>query len=376
MFYRTLSNGKYRYYQKYFNEEEWKWKQVSVTLMSKSRQAQAQAKRLLEEKIEAAQNTLFGFSENITVSELLKEWLVIRKLELKESTFDSQLSNVRMFESAFGKWIISKVSGISIQKYLLSFKQWSAKYRNLNKSILNLFFSYCVKVGYIKDNPMSQVVLPKLKAKVEEIQLKREKYLSKQEMGSFLSHLWNFGKNITLNIVSELMCYTGLRSGEALGLTWDVIDFEKKVLYVKQTLQYKRRHGFYLSSPKTASSYREVSLPQRCLMLLEKLKHTSNSNFVFLTKNGLPINLTTFNNYLKRYFKAWGGEKSSVFELTSHVLRHSHISLLAEMGVSLKAIMDRVGHSDEKTTLSIYTHVTTQMKQDVAQRLEVEVNFG
>lgn len=52
MFFRELENGKYRYYEKYFDLEENKWKQVSITLTSKTRQAQKQARILLDEKIE------------------------------------------------------------------------------------------------------------------------------------------------------------------------------------------------------------------------------------------------------------------------------------------------------------------------------------
>ncbi|GAB2021827.1 hypothetical protein RyT2_09010 [Pseudolactococcus yaeyamensis] len=52
------------------------------------------------------------------------------------------------------------------------------------------------------------------------------------------------------------------------------------------------------------------------------------------------------------------------------MLRHSHISLLTELGVPIKAIMERVGHKDEKTTIQIYTHVTEKMKSDVSNKLE------
>ena len=51
-------------------------------------------------------------------------------------------------------------------------------------------------------------------------------------------------------------------------------------------------------------------------------------------------------------------------------MRHSHISLLSQLGVSLRAIMDRVGHTDHKTTLHIYSHVTEQMDKDMMSKLE------
>ena len=58
------------------------------------------------------------------------------------------------------------------------------------------------------------------------------------------------------------------------------------------------------------------------------------------------------------------------------MLRHSHISLLAELEVPLKSIMDRVGHSDEKTTLQIYTHVTKRMLDSVSEKMEtISLNY-
>ena len=52
-----------------------------------------------------------------------------------------------------------------------------------------------------------------------------------------------------------------------------------------------------------------------------------------------------------------------------HMLRHSHISLLAELGVPIKAIMERVGHVDESITLKVYSHVTQTIHDDVREKL-------
>ncbi|MBF0844740.1 tyrosine-type recombinase/integrase, partial [Streptococcus danieliae] len=56
--------------------------------------------------------------------------------------------------------------------------------------------------------------------------------------------------------------------------------------------------------------------------------------------------------------------------VTSHVFRHSHISMLAELGIPIKAIMDRVGHSDSTTTLKVYSHVTDKMSENLVSKIE------
>lgn len=58
--------------------------------------------------------------------------------------------------------------------------------------------------------------------------------------------------------------------------------------------------------------------------------------------------------------------KVSNKKITSHIFRHTHISRLAEAGQTIPAIMARVGHSDSKTTIEIYMHVTNKMKDSIA----------
>ena len=57
-------------------------------------------------------------------------------------------------------------------------------------------------------------------------------------------------------------------------------------------------------------------------------------------------------------------------ELTPHSLRHTHTSLLAEAGVSLPQIMERLGHKDEDTTKNVYLHVTKEMKKEASQKFK------
>lgn len=57
-------------------------------------------------------------------------------------------------------------------------------------------------------------------------------------------------------------------------------------------------------------------------------------------------------------------------ELSSHIFRHSHISILAEKGIPLKVIMDRVGHENVEITNRIYTHITSPMKTNIINQLE------
>ena len=87
--------------------------------------------------------------------------------------------------------------------------------------------------------------------------------------------------------------------------------------------------------------------------------------FIFTSHRGNSLPLTSINRNIQ-IAQNIGIEK----HVTSHTMRHSHISLLSQLGVSLRAIMERVGHTDHKTTLQIYSHVTEQMDKDMMNKLE------
>ncbi|MFQ6916528.1 tyrosine-type recombinase/integrase [Veillonella rogosae] len=83
---------------------------------------------------------------------------------------------------------------------------------------------------------------------------------------------------------------------------------------------------------------------------------------MFTSSRGNPYDI----QFLNRRFK---GVHLEGKHLTTHIFRHTHISMLAELGVPLETIMQRVGHNDPNTTLSIYTHVTKSMHDDVINKL-------
>lgn len=214
---------------------------------------------------------------------------------------------------------------------------------------------------------MDRVVLPKHKVTQEEIELKRENYLSRNQIRLYLNVPDERGTNPIFNILVEFLYLTGLRAGEAQGLAWSAINFETRMLTVKQTVQRgNKKSDYQITTPKTIHSYRKVYFNSRVVELLDELKRlttvVSDKDLVFTDGCGDFFVLNTLNSYIQRYFNNQEIEKLDSFKLTSHVFRHSHVSLLAELVFHIREIMERVGHSDEKMTIQIYTHVTEKMK--------------
>jgi integrase len=79
---------------------------------------------------------------------------------------------------------------------------------------------------------------------------------------------------------------------------------------------------------------------------------------------GYPIVIKTIQNRMARLLRMAGLNP----DLTPNSLRHTHTSLLAEAGVSLEQIMDRLGHTDDQITKNVYLHVTQEMKKEASQK--------
>jgi integrase len=154
-----------------------------------------------------------------------------------------------------------------------------------------------------------------------------------------------------------------------LALKWDDIDFEAASIRLAKTLFYT--NGEYLfEKPKTAKSRRSLDKVTLSLMKKWRLRQKEANmaaritsdyyNLVFTRENGDPLRLAYPNDKLDILIK-----KHNLHPITIHGLRHrhTHASLLFEAGASIKEVQERLGHSDIKMTMNIYTHVTNNLKE-------------
>ncbi|KAA8710243.1 site-specific integrase [Lactococcus garvieae subsp. garvieae] len=378
MFYKKLENGKYRYFEKFFDKNQGKWRQTTITLNSKSRIAQSEARNRLSLKIEKIllKEEVQILQEVPTVDEVFKEWREIRDEELKASSVHTETWAFIKFLKKFGTQPISDVTGQEIQRFILDLNL-APTTRVIRKTYYNLLFEYAQKVGYIKSNPMLQVVLPKIRATSDDVRRKQNGFLDRKEMRLILNYGYSLSKYRRQTALFEFMFLTGLRIGELLALKWEDIDFQKKSLTVNHTLNL---HGYVanarqLLSPKTAHSYRTISLNKRCMEILELFSNDSyDKEFIFVSEKGRIYGRDELSTYFKRICSKKLGSEGEERRYHLHMLRHSHISLLVEMNVPIKVIMERVGHSNEKMILQVYSHVTKNMRNDLNFKMN-ELSF-
>lgn len=172
-----------------------------------------------------------------------------------------------------------------------------------------------------------------------------------------------------------------MRAGELCALKWKDINFEEQTISITKTYYNPTNNTtkYQLLPPKTLSAKRDIIVDEELLDSLEEHRATQNiirmkhrktyydKDFVFAKMDinlGYPLYIKAIENRMRRLLKLAGLNES----LTPHSLRHTHTSLLAEAGVELHEIMDRLGHKDDETTKNVYLHVTNTKKQEASHK--------
>ena len=147
---------------------------------------------------------------------------------------------------------------------------------------------------------------------------------------------------------------TGLRQGEAFGLTVDRIDFLRRTLTVDRQLVTPGRGEPKLGPPKTKASHRTIPLPDVVLdALSQHVAVFPPDGIVFTNGRGEPIRRSVFSRVWRRAVGASGVPAGTTF----HDLRHHYASLLIRHGESVKVVQARLGHASAGETLDTYSHL-------------------
>lgn len=174
--------------------------------------------------------------------------------------------------------------------------------------------------------------------------------------------------------------------GELVVLRWNDIDFDKRLLKVNkglsrsyETISGKNVLKLEETSPKTSSSYREVTIPSDIIIELKKYKSSQNelklllgeeytdNNYVFANELGKRLLPDTLNKSYNKALKAAG-----IPHRNFHSIRHSYATRLFENGTHLKTVQELLGHSSIQITADIYTHVDMQEKIAAVETLKIK----
>ncbi|WP_035053193.1 tyrosine-type recombinase/integrase [Carnobacterium pleistocenium] len=377
MWVQETKDGNFQYFERYKDPYTQNYKTKSVRLITDSSQSRKKAQKILDKKIAKALDA--KEQQSITFHEVYEEWYKTHIRSLRPSSivvYDSIKKHVLNYIKK--DILINRIDTKFLQKFFNQL-EFSDQYISSFKSTLGLVFKYAHLMEYIDKNPLDNVVLNKRTKTFADIQRIKNKFLEQSEAESLLSELYRRPSTYRLARLAEFMYLTGVRFGEAVILTEKDFELENKLVKITGTIDRTKGYKNAKKGPtKTAKSMRDISITSRTSELVKQsfgenqLANLDNKQFlkgkyIFVTKSGTPIQNNSFNIALKRAGERVGLEDK---ELSSHIFRHSHVSLLAEKNIPLKAIMDRVGHEDADITNRIYTHVTSQMKTNIIDQLE------
>lgn len=298
------------------------------------------------------------------------------------NTYDNYLGSINKYiRPVLGHLKICDIKPIHVQMFLNKLRNCKQKNGKPLSSttvkkhflVLNASLNKALKLQMISTNPCIYVDAPKRsrhKASIltlDEISLIYDRLDSKK----YYDYIFSLGLTLTIE--------TGLRRGEMCGLQWSDIDFENKILTCNNAL-IRIKNYYTMSDLKTEGSYRQLPLSDNILSILKHHKaiqlknklrygeyYTNRNKFngieydlIFTEENGEFIMPSRFLQRIKRLCKYCGIEKNICW----HDLRHSNATLLLKLGVSMKVIQERLGHTLMQTTADIYAHVTKDMNTE------------
>ena len=160
----------------------------------------------------------------------------------------------------------------------------------------------------------------------------------------------------------SVMFWTGLRIGELLALTPADIDLDAKTLSVTKTFQTIDGREV-VTEPKTPKSRRTIDMPPK---LAEMLKGYMAALYNLAPDDRLfPFTKSYFHHQMRKGCEACGLEK-----IRLHDLRHSHASLLINLGYPVLVVSERLGHEDVETTLQTYGHLYKTTTSEAVKKLD------
>jgi integrase len=233
-------------------------------------------------------------------------------------------------------------------------KAFSATYLKTLHNQISAILNHAVRFYELKSNPAAKAGSVGKKEATEMLFWTKEEYLKFAD--SMMDKPLSF-------YAFEVLYWCGVRLGELLALTAKDFDFKKNTLSI--TKSYQRLNGKdVITDPKTPKSKRIISIPD---FLSEEMQEYLKMFYSQSSTDRLfPISKSYLHHEMTR-----GSTEQGIKRIRIHDLRHSHVSLLIEMGFSAVAIADRVGHESIDITYR-YAHLFPSKQSEMADKLNIE----
>lgn len=377
----TLTDGQKRYMFKiYLGVDPLTGKEQRTTRRGFKTLKEAEL-ALARMKLEISKGT-FRRSQAETYLEIYDLWIVQYEKTVEESTFTKTVGLFRNhILPEIGQYKIEKMTIDVCQGHVDTWSKKLKKYR-IVKAYAAKVMNFAIKRGYIQTNPFSLVDMPVMKnTSFDSVEESNENFYNREQLIEFLGFLEK-ENNFKAYALFRLLAFSGMRKGEALALKWTDLNFKENEIRINKAISRGKYNQLYLKGTKTGT-VRTIKMDDTTMQILKQWKKKQQEDYLILGFNTLNKEQLVFNNINNDYLqptktRKWlvqVEEKYNLKPITTHGLRHTHCSLLFEAGASIKEVQDRLGHSDVKTTMDIYTHVTQKAKAEAIQKFEKYLNI-
>jgi integrase len=306
--------------------------------------------------------------QNIILSKFLDKWLeTVIKIGTRYSTYTSYKGYINNhIKRLISDVPIPDLKPIIIQDFvykLTAEKRLSARTIGIIVTMLSSALNYAEDYEFIERNPCRRIRLPKVEEKEVEVFTQNEQKRIENEILKSEDKRY-YGILITL--------YTGMRIGELCALKWENVDFDKKCISIKKSLNRISRDDnsnkktvMAEQEPKTKKSKRIIHLPDFIVKILRKLKTERKGEYVVSAKDGKFVQPRTMQILHKKLLK-----KANVPYNNFHALRHTFATRAAELNTDPKTVSETLGHTNTQITLNRYTHSLYEQKQIMTKRFD------
>ena len=374
----TVNGKTYTYYEARYTEgfDPGTGKQIQRSISGKTQKEVAQK---LKAALAALDSGTYIAPCKMTVEEWMDVWSKQYLGGVKDSTVAAYNATIRThIKPGIGAIRLEALDTHLVQSFYNGLRE-STKDREAVSpktvknvhGVLHKAMQQAVANGYIRFNPTNSCILPRIEKK--ELQP-----LDEAETKLFLDAV----KGHPLELLYTITLFTGLREGEALGLTWDRVNFMRGTILISKQLQKEKKKGgeFRLVSLKNDKPRRITPAPWVMQLFrdrkLQQYEHKEKAgaawsnpmNLVFTNELGGNLIPQTVVRHFKEIVASIGRP-----EARFHDLRHSYAVASLRSGDDIKTVQGNLGHATAAFTLDVYGHVTNQMQEASAVRMEAYI---
>lgn len=323
--------------------------------------------------------------DTMTCEELMERWFAAHCLDLAATTRAKYSNGIDQLTETFIKELTIKK--LTTQRFGLLLDEFRKRV-SIRTAVdytepLRLALSWAIEEKLIPINPLANVRLPK-------IPKRQQKILTDADVEELVAVASGPARRCSeFRIPLLLALYGGLRREECAGLSWEMVDFDRNRITIREAVTMTPDGKEHQKDPKTTLSSRTISMPAFVMAELQKeyLTFLKRSNAHTLANNpahrvcvrstGKPYSLKSYSHPVLRLIREINDQREKenrprMPEASFHDLRHTHAAMLIRRGVQPKVISERLGHASIKITMDLYGYLMPGLQDSVADIFDQE----